>query len=138
MILQAVREKKITYAGTGEELREFIHVLDAAQSSLKILDPEYENTNILLTGEEKMRFIDLLKMIKEMMGNQVEIELVSSSRKTHYRITPYNFSPKLGMKLVNNPHVDMGQGLLQCIAELFEKVHQEKTAEMGVFINRTK
>ena len=30
----------------------------------------------------------------------------------HCKISPYNFSPKLGKKLISNPHVDMGQGLL--------------------------
>jgi len=135
LIQQAVKEGKITYQGTGKELREFIHVQDAAQSSIKILAPEYENTYITLTGEEKMRYADLLDMIKEILGNKITIEMEPSTRKAHYRITPYNFSPKLGLKLVNNPHVDMGQGLLQCIAELFEKMHSEKTAELGIFVN---
>jgi len=135
LIRQAVKEGKITYQGTGEELREFIHVQDAAQSSIKILLPEYENTYITLTGREKMRYVDLLDMIKEMLGNKITIEIEPSTRKAHYRITPYNFSPKLGLKLTNNPHVDMGQGLLQCISEIFEKMHSEKTAELGVFVN---
>ena len=135
LIRQAVNEGKITYRGTGEELREFIHVQDAAQSSVKILEPEYENTYITITGVEKMRYIDLLDMIKEMLGNKISIEIEPSTRKAHYRITPYNFSPKLGLKLSSNPHVDMGQGLLQCIADIFERTHSEKTAELGIFVN---
>ena len=136
LIQQAVKEGKITYRGTGEELREFIHVQDAAKSSVNILDPEYENTYITLTGREKMRYADLLEMIKEMLNNRVAIEIEPSTRKAHYRITPYNFSPKLGLKLTSNLHVDMGQGLMQCIAELFEKMHSEKTAELGIFVNQ--
>ncbi len=122
LITQAMSEGKITYHGTGDELREFIHVQDAACSSVEILDEKYENQHITLTGKEKMRYIDLLEMIKEIFGNQIEIEIVPSTRKAHYRITPYNFSPKLGLKLSNNPHVDMGQGLLQCIGDLYEKL----------------
>ena len=135
LILQAVKEGKITYQGTGDELREFIHVQDAAQSSVQILDPKYENCYISLTGKEKMQYSVLLEMIKEMLGNRIEIEIKPSTRKAHYRITPYNFSPKLGMKLSNNPHVDMGQGLLQCIGEIFEATHSEKTKELGIFVN---
>jgi UDP-glucose 4-epimerase len=37
--------------------------------------------------------------------------------------------------MVNNPHIDMGQGLLQCMAEIYEKVHVEKNKEMGLFVN---
>lgn len=70
---------------------------------------------------------DLLEMIKEMMGNRLEIDISPSTRKAHYRITPYNFSPKLGLKMTNNPHIDMGQGLLQCISEIYEQIHQEKS-----------
>jgi UDP-glucose 4-epimerase len=133
---QAVKEGKIVYRGTGEEMREFIHVQDAAQSTVKVLDPQYENTYITLTGREKMRYADLLDMIKEMLSNKIDIEIVPSNRKAHYRITPYNFSPKLGLKLTINPHVDMGQGLLQCIAEVFEDAHSEKMAELGIFVNQ--
>jgi len=73
-------------------------------------------------------------MIKEMLGNQVEIEILPSKRKAHYKMTPYNFSPKLGRKMLINPHIDMGQGLLQSMAEIYETVHGEKHEEMGVFV----
>ena len=135
LIKQAVQDGKIVYRGTGEEVREFIHVQDAAQISVAILQPGFENQHIILTGAEKMRYVELLEMIREMLGNKVEIEILPSERKAHYKITPYNFSPKLGRKMVNNPHIDMGQGLLQCMAEIYENVHVEKHEEMGLFVN---
>lgn len=135
LIKYAIKNGKITYHGTGDEIREYIHVRDAAQISVKILEPEFENQHIILTGTEKMRYRDLLEMIKEMLGNKVEIEILPSERKAHYKITPYNFSPKLGRKLVNNPHIDMGQGLLRCMAELYGKIHGENHEEMGLVLN---
>lgn len=135
LIQQATVEGKITYHGEGDEVREFIHVRDAALSSAKILAPEFENTHIILTGSEKLQYSQLLAMIKEIMGNKIEIKIVPSTRKAHYKISPYNFSPKLGRKLINNPHIDMGQGLLLCMAEIYEKVHTEKREEMGLMIN---
>lgn len=137
LIRQALENGKIIYQGTGDEMREFIHVFDAAKSSVKILEPEYENTYITLTGKEKMRYAELLDMLKEILNNRVEIEIVPSTRKAHYKITPYNFSPKMGLKMDNNPHIDMGQGILQCIAEVFEQVHGEKHMELGVFIDNS-
>jgi UDP-glucose 4-epimerase len=136
LIQQALKEGCISYRGTGDELREFIHVLDAAEISIKILEPEFENQHITLTGNEKMRYCDLLDMIKEMIGPHVNIEYFPSQRKAHYKITPYNFSPRLGRKMVNNPHIDMGQGLLQCMAELYEKIHLEKIEEGGLLVDR--
>lgn len=135
LIKQATVEGKLTYHGHGDEIREFIHVRDAAQSSVRILDPEFENTHIVLTGTEKLQYSQLLTMIKEIMGNSIEIEINPSTRKAHYKITPYNFSPKLGKKLTNNPHIDMGQGLLLAMAEIYEKEHKEKHQEMGLLID---
>jgi len=136
LIQQALKDNKVVYRGTGDELREFIHVRDAAEISVNILETEYENQCITLTGNEKMRYHDLLEMIREMIGSHVAIEILPSNRKAHYKITPYNFSPKLGRKMVNNPHIDMGQGLLQCMAELYEKIHQEKMEEGGLLVDR--
>jgi UDP-glucose 4-epimerase len=135
LIRQAIQSNTIVYRGTGEEVREFIHVQDAARVSVAILQPEFENQNIIISGSEKMRYIDLLQMIKEMLGNKLEIEILPVERKAHYKLTPYNFSPKLGRKMTNNPHIDMGQGLLQCMAEVYETTHNEKHEEMGLFIN---
>jgi UDP-glucose 4-epimerase len=120
LIQQAVRDKKIVYHGTGQEIREFIHVMDAAKISADILAPEFANENIVLTGPERMTYAELLRMIREMLHNEVEVSIVPSTRDAHYSSTPYNFSPKLGRKMVRNPHIDLGQGLLQCIAEAFE------------------
>jgi UDP-glucose 4-epimerase len=136
MIRQALHEGRISYHGTGEELREFIHVRDAAEISVKILEPEFENQHITLTGNEKLRYRDLIDMIREMIGPHVNLEYLPSLRKAHYKITPYNFSPKLGRKLVNNPHIDMGQGLLQCMAEIYEKIHLEKIEEDGLLVDK--
>ena len=135
LIKQAVQDQKIVYYGTGEEQREYIHVLDAARSSLEILGHEYENTHIVLTGNLKMRSADILEMINEMLGNNIKIDFSPSLHTAHYKITPYNFSPKLGRKLVSNPHIDLGQGLLQCMAGIYEQIHQEKSEEMGVLMN---
>ena len=135
LIRQAIQNGKIVYRGTGEEVREFIHVQDAAKVSVTILQPEFENQSIIISGSEKMRYIDLLQMIMEMLGNKPVVEILPAERKAHYRLTPYNFSPKLGRKMVNNPHIDMGQGLLQCMAEVYEAAHSEKHNEMGLFIS---
>ncbi len=135
LIRQALEHGKITYEGTGEEIREFIHVRDAAQNSVQILEPPYENQNIILTGNEKLRYKDLLEMLKEMLNGDLDVDIIPSKRKAHYQVTPYNFNPRLGLKMTCNPHIDMGQGLLQCIAEIYEQEHQEKKAEFGVFVD---
>lgn len=135
LIRQAIEKSKICYSGNGDEIREFIHVQDAAKSSVKILEDEFRNKNVILTGSEKFTYLQLLEMIGEILGNKIEIEVVPSFRKAHYKISPYNFSPKLGVKLVNNPYIDMGQGLLQCMESLYREIHIEKQQSLGIFID---
>jgi len=119
MLKQALYEGKITYHGTGDELREFVHVIDAARSSVEILKQHFENEALMITGIDSLKYKELLDMIKEMLNNKINIEIKPSVRKAHYKITPYNFNPKPGKKLTVNPHIDMGQGLLQCMTEIY-------------------
>ena len=64
-------------------------------------------------------------MIDEMIGG-VEVTYLNNNSLLHYSITPYSFSPKMGKKLVNNLYVDMGQGILHCMDEIYHHITQEK------------
>lgn len=136
IIKNALTEGKIEHFGDGEELREYIHVRDAAALSVDILDDGFKNGHVVLTGNQSMRFKDLLEMIKEMVNQDLDIYYKGKNDYTHYRVTPYSFNPKLGRKLVKNPYIDMGQGLLNCIAEIYEDVHQDKSEKMGFIVDR--
>ena len=134
ILTQALKDHKIVYKGTGEEQREFIHVADAADLSVKVLEKEFENQNIILTGNSSIRYKDMLEMIQEIMHGQVKIDYQERTSKTHYNLSPYSFSPKLGRKLVNNPHIDLGQGLLNLIGEIHEGMESGMQQKFGFLI----
>ncbi len=121
-ISEAVRDKKISFKGTGDELREYIHVRDVAHLCFDVLKDEYKNQNVLISGSNPMRTRDLLSMISEIMTNGVEIiyNPVKNPEEVHYKVTPFTFSPKIAKKLISNYYLDMGQGLLECIGEIYE------------------
>ncbi|MFN8413195.1 MAG: NAD(P)-dependent oxidoreductase [Anaerolineales bacterium] len=119
---QALEERKISIHATGNEMREYIHVEDASRASVQILSDEFENQNVILTGNHPMRFRDLMQMIREMVGQDVEINLQppsASDPNGHYNLTPYTFHPKIGKKLISHYYLDMGQGLLDCLDEIY-------------------
>lgn len=120
-LYQAIVKGRIDYPGTGEERREYIHVFDAARMSVEVLDEKYRNQYVILTGNQSYTSKELLTMIKEMCNGKIEINLLSERPKDHYVITPYTFSPKLGVKLISNPSIDMGQGLLQMMEEIYKR-----------------
>lgn len=119
LLRSAFDTRVIEYEGSGEELREYIHVLDAARATVDIgASNELKNRRIVLTGHRAMRVRDVLDMISEILPFEVELRMTGSAAADHYRVTPYKYSPKVGEKYVVNPFVDMGQGILDCVEEV--------------------
>ena len=125
---QALVEGCVVGYGKGSEIREYIHVTDAARSSVHILEEAFKNEHAILTGPSGMRLVDFLEMIREIVGPEVQVELRDPDTRSdsegpmgHYSITPYTFRPKLGRKLVDSSYVDLGQGLLDCLEEIHEQ-----------------
>lgn len=122
LLYDAIHSGELHYKGDGEDLREYIHAADAAKLSVDILeDAQYENQHIILTGIEKLKRLHLLTMINEIMQNKLNIKQIDNNNMGHYKITPYSFHPTVAKKLVANPYIDLGQGLLECI----QKIHNE-------------
>jgi UDP-glucose 4-epimerase len=119
----ALVQRKMVGYGTGEELREYIHVRDAAKLSIDVLSEEFKNKYVIITGHHPVKYKDMLNAIKEMIGGKVEIEFRPPEKgSAHYGITPYSFIPKVGQKLVSNYYTDIGQGLLECLHEISAEV----------------
>ena len=70
MIASAVRSSRISYPGSGEALRDFIHVRDAARITVRTLDPAYIKRHLLITGQERMRVKDVALMIAEILPGE--------------------------------------------------------------------
>jgi UDP-glucose 4-epimerase len=118
-LYEALTENRISVKSSGQELREYIHVRDAARLSIEILDSEYANTHVTVTGHQAIRFKDLLGTIKEIMNNEIMLEFTEVVENgVHYSLTPYSYCPKVGYKLSATKYIDLGQGLLECLAEV--------------------
>jgi len=115
VISQALDEKKIVREGGGEEIREYIHVLDAARLSVKALQPEFQNECVIVSGNQTIRIKDLMVMIREMFNNKIALDFVASDDLTHYEITPYTFKPTLAKRIEDSQYIDLGQGMLDLI-----------------------
>lgn len=117
---QGLENKKIIRYGDGNELRDYIHVYDAAKLSVQILSEEFKNQYVILSGPEKTKVKDLMLMIKEMLGNEIMLGFRKpKANNCHYNITPFEFSPKLAKKIVSYTHIDLGQGVLDLLNILY-------------------
>ena len=118
MLTGALKNGVIQYNGSGDEAREYIHVKDAAELSVKILEDDYKNRNIVLTGHDTYRVKDMVKLIGEILDKEVIGEYGNKSSELHYDFTPYTYKPKQNYKLVNDFYHDIGQGLIECLEDI--------------------
>ena len=132
-VAEALEKGEITYYGAPTALREYIHVEDAALSTVEILKPEYANQNIVLTGDQPMQVGDLFRMIGEMLGREIKINYQHDPNSGHYQITPYAFMPKVGRKMTPHLSTELGQGVLKVMEEFHQELHPD-LKELGGYL----
>ena len=120
-IKSALEKGSIDVSGSGNEIREYIHVRDAAKLTAKIMSEHFFGKRFIITGHQAIPMVQMLEMIKEIVKKPVVIRFIPEVGTDHYRITPYSFIPKIGEKFAPDIFTDMGQGLIECMAELFDR-----------------
>ena len=92
---------------------------DAARLSVEALRDEFACEVLVLTGQHPMKVRDFLRMLQEILGADVAVNFVEPTGE-HYQITPYAFRPRVARKVVSTTYLDLGQGLLELVAELYD------------------
>lgn len=126
MIEQAMSGDIIRCSGSGDDIREYIHVMDAAGLSVEVLDDKYANRHLQLTGHEAFCRKQIIALISEILDKKLTVEYDSMVSELHYNVTPYTYKPHVNYKLVSNCYHDLGQGIIECIQELEENVDRHK------------
>lgn len=117
LLQQAASKGRVAYPGGPDDVREYIHVEDAARLSVDAAAPEFVGKHLVLTGTQATRASDLFTMFGEILGRKIEVDY-GNEAQGHYRVTPYTYTPKPGKKLTATHFVDMGQGLLEVVEQL--------------------
>ena len=119
IVESALKTGTLSYEGDPNATRSYIHVEDAAESSVDILKKDFINQSIILSGVESLKIIDMLKTLAEIIGlSDDKIKFLNKPQTGHYIMTPYSFSKDMGKKYIPTKHIDLGQGLLQLIHEI--------------------
>lgn len=127
LLKQAMESGKVHHKGTPNDKREYIHVKDAAKLSVDALSDQHKNTHIVITGNDILKIEDLFYMFSEILGKEIDQNYSDNEKPDgHYRVTPYAFTPKTGKKLTTPHYVDMGQGILQVIEEIYQNLPDNK------------
>ncbi len=135
-VREALEKGRIQYYGLPTAVREYVHVEDAALCSVEVLEPQYANTNIVLSGTQPMHVGELLKMIREMLGRDIEFEFLGDGKSGHYEITPYSFNPHIGKKMAPRLVTDLGQGILHMIEQVHRELNPNLTTALGYLVEK--
>ena len=129
LVLQALTKKKVIYWGTGQEVREYIHVTDAAYLSAQILSDKFKNKTVKITGRKAIRSKDLLAMLQGIVKGRIDVEYRSIYERgcpfdpeSHYFVSPYSFRPQKCVKLVRRGGIAIGQGLAEYVRKMESSV----------------
>lgn len=124
LLRTAIVEGHITYGGGPDDVREYIHVEDAARLSVDVLAQVFEGQHVTLTGLSGTRAADLFMMFQEILGKKIRVDYRQHSNG-HYAVTPYAYTPRPGRKLTTPHFVDMGQGLLRLVEEISQEAGRD-------------
>ena len=127
-INDALINNKLEFNGDPKSKREFIHVEDAAECSVNILDDSnIKDNHITITGNQLISINDLFDIISEIMPDKkLKFNFNMRENNSHYTITPYEFSPKYGRKIIPNQFIDLGQGILKLIENIDYDIRMKK------------
>jgi len=122
LVERAIQNKKIVHNSDGEEKREYIHCSDVSKLTVDVIENnDFLNSCFILTGIEQFKRKEIFEMIREISGVDIEIQLQNESGgNNNYRLTPYSFNPSRAKKLISNPQIDLGQGILEIINSVKE------------------
>jgi UDP-glucose 4-epimerase len=129
VIKQALIDKEIIRKGDGQEVRDYINVIDAAKTSVDVLAQEYVNQHVMITGTQTRKVSEVLEMIGEIFNNEIKITYDNINYEGHYQLTPYSFRPKVALKIVAKNQHDLGQGILDCVYDEYEKLRNSEILE---------
>ena len=116
IIEEALNSRQITRQGNGEEIREYIHIFDAAELCCKLIQNKYRNVIVNITGSQPYKVKNVLQLIKEILGEDINIKFNKKKiLKDHYKITPYSYKTRIAKKLINDGYIELGEGILNLI-----------------------
>ena len=117
LIKKSLEKGAVTHYGTGEELREYVHVRDVARACVDL--SVRSNVTTVISGLTTIDSKTLCGMLNEMLFPPASIVYFKNEKpEDHYEKTPYRYIRDEVLKYVPKESVDFGAGLLEVIEEI--------------------
>ena len=121
IINRAINTGEVSYSGSKNSVREYIHIKDAAKASVDILKEKFKNKYVILTGKKRIKVYDLLKKLAKILKISKNIKFIDKKLLGHYTISPFTYKLKIGKKFILNSNIDFEKGLVGLVKVLKKK-----------------
>ncbi len=123
-----IKGKSFEHYGTEEDIREHIHVEDAARETINIAKTKkYKNKTVFITGHQRIYMKDLFGIVGEIVGKKIKINYLKAVNHRHYKSTPWSFQPDIPIRINMKDYVDISEGIHSCLQDAYNSTHSEKT-----------
>lgn len=123
-IKDAVHRNKILRKSDGNEIRNYIHVLDSAELCVEVLKKKYSNCYLNIFGPQKMKLKKLLFFIKSCFSN-LNLKFSKKNSLTYnYRLNPFTYKLRKGKSLRLKKYINIEESVKKLIND--EKTLNEK------------
>ena len=118
LIDNAIKKNFLRYKGSIRAARKYIHVEDAAEACLKAMQKKYKNQYINITGKNKIKVIDLIKILSKLMNiSQKNIKFLNKRNEDHYVSEPTRYKPRMGINVSLESYKNLRKSLIDLIKE---------------------
>ena len=118
LIDNAIKKNSLRYQGSIRAARKYVHVEDAAEACLKAMQKKYKNQYINITGKNKIKVIDLIKILSKLMNiSQKNIKFLNKRNEGHYVSEPTRYKPRMGINVSLESYKNLRKSLIDLIKE---------------------
>ncbi len=115
IIYDCIIKKKLVYRGTKKAVRSYIHVIDAANASVDILNKSFNQKVVLLKGKKTISIKSLLNEIKKITGSKSKLLFLNKTQKGHYDKKPKPFKKFKTINYFRKNNVNFNESLKDLI-----------------------
>ncbi len=121
IVFDSLKKKKLIYRGTKRAVRSYIHVKDAARSSVEILNKKHKNKIVLIKGKREIKIVNLLLMLKKILKIKSKLFFLNKTQKGHYDKKPKEIKKINSIDYYSKKQVNFERSLHELISIIKDK-----------------
>ena len=122
IIFNLLKHGNLQYGGTSKARRRFIHVVDAAKSSVEMIKGKYKNKKILITGRNTVKITSVLKIISKILKINKKPTFSNKKQLGHYNMSPHSYKPIKTKNFILKNSINFKKGISDLVRDIKDQI----------------